>query len=137
MTNADPARSPTIEDVLGPLGASVMRVVWRQGEATVASVADTLTKETGHASAYTTVMTIMGRLSDRGLLAREKRGRVYVYHAVADERALIDRLGAEALDRLIARFGATAYRHFALRLADVDPELRQRLLDLAAGGEHP
>ena len=135
MTGADPVRKPTVEDVLGPLGAAVMRVVWEQGEATVGSVATTLAEEHDNTSAYTTIMTIMGRLHDRGLLAREKHGRQFVYRAVAEEDALIERLSEDALDQLIARFGSTAYRQFAIRLTDVDPELRQRLLDIAAGGD--
>ncbi len=135
MTGVDPVRKSTVEDVLGPLGAAVMRVVWEQGEATVGSVATTLAEEHDNTSAYTTIMTIMGRLHDRGLLAREKHGRQFVYRAVADEDALIERLSEDALDQLIARFGATAYRQFAVRLTDLDPALRQRLLDLAAGGD--
>ncbi len=135
MTGVDPVRKSTVEDVLGPLGAAVMRVVWEQGEATVGSVATTLAEEHHNTSAYTTIMTIMGRLHDRGLLAREKHGRQFVYRAVADEDALIERLSEEALDQLIARFGASAYRQFAVRLTDLDPALRQRLLGLAAGGD--
>ena len=135
MTGVDPVRKSTVEDVLGPLGAAVMRVVWEQGEATVGSVATTLSEEHHNTSAYTTIMTIMGRLHDRGLLAREKHGRQFVYRAVADEDALIERLSEEALDQLIARFGASAYRQFAVRLTDLDPALRQRLLGLAAGGD--
>ena len=135
MTEVDPVRKPTVEDVLGPLGAAVMRVVWQQGEVTVGSVATTLAEEHGNTSAYTTIMTIMGRLNDRGLLAREKQGRQFVYRAVAEEDALMERLSEDALDQLIARFGSTAYRQFALRLTDVDPELRQRLLDIAAGAD--
>lgn len=131
----DPVREPTVEDVLGPLGAAVMRVVWQQRQATVGSVAATLASEHDNTSAYTTIMTIMGRLHDRGLLAREKHGRQFVYRAVADEEVLIERLSEDALDQLISRFGSTAYRQFAMRLIDVDPALRERLLGLAAGRE--
>lgn len=137
MPSRDPARQPTVDDVLGPLGAGVMHAVWQQGDATVASVAAALAEDGTSTSAYTTIMTIMGRLHDRGLLAREKRGRVFVYRATADEDALLDRLSKDALDQLLARFGSTAYRQFAMRLGEVDPELRRQLLDLAAGEDEP
>ena len=129
----DPARAPSIDDVLGPLGAAVMHAVWQQGEATVASVAASLADDGTSTSAYTTIMTIMGRLHDRGLLEREKRGRVFIYRAAASEEALLERLSLDALDRLLARFGSTAYRQFAMRLGEVDPGLRRQLLELADG----
>lgn len=135
MSTPDPARSPTVDDVLGPLGTAVMHAVWQQGDATVASVAAALAEDGTSTSAYTTIMTIMGRLNDRGLLVREKHGRGFVYRAAADEDAILERLSRDALDQLLARFGSTAYRQFAMRLNEVDPELRRRLLDLAEGEE--
>lgn len=130
-----PGRKPTIEDVLGPLAAAIMRAVWIEGESTVASVAARLGQQRRHAPAYTTVMTVMGRLYERGLLARVKRGRQYVYTAAAREEAMIDRLSQAAVDDLIARFGTTAYRQFALRLADIEPATRAQLVELAATHE--
>ena len=124
-------REPAIEDVLGPLGAAVMRVVWAQGESSVSSVVDALNAQRPRPYAYTTVMTIMARLFERGLLGREKRGRQFMYHPASDERALLETLSARAVDRLLARYGTTALRQFAARLADADPELRSRILTLA------
>jgi predicted transcriptional regulator len=112
-----------------------MHAVWRQGEATVASVSTALAEDGTSTSAYTTIMTIMGRLHDRGLLVREKRGRVFVYRAAEAEDLLLERLSSDAVDDLLARFGATAYRQFALRLTEIDPVLRRQLLDLAASEE--
>ncbi len=89
-------RDPSIEDVLGPLGAAVMRAVWAQGESSVSSILDTLNAERPRPLAYTTVMTIMARLFERGLLAREKQGRQYVYRPANDERALL--VEADVLD---------------------------------------
>lgn len=135
MTPSNPSRSPSVDNVLGPLGAAVMHAVWRQGEATVASVATALAEDGTSTSAYTTIMTIMGRLHDRGLLVREKRGRVFVYRAAEAEDILLERLSRDAVDDLLARFGSTAYRQFALRLTEIDPDLRRQLLDLAASEE--
>jgi len=124
-------RDPAIEDVLGPLGAAVMRVVWSQRESSVATVVDALNADRDRPLAYTTVMTILVRLFERGLLAREKRGRQFVYRSKGDERALLDELSARAVDDLLARYGTSALRQFAARLADVDPELQSRVIDLA------
>ncbi|MBF6606727.1 MAG: BlaI/MecI/CopY family transcriptional regulator [Chloroflexi bacterium] len=124
-------RDPAIEDALGPLGAAVMRVVWSQGESSVSTAVDALNADRDRPLAYTTVMTIMVRLFERGLLEREKLGRQFIYRPGGDEPALLEALSARAVDDLLARYGTTALRQFAARLAEADPELRTRLLALA------
>lgn len=108
-----------------------MRVVWTQGRSTVQSVLDALNAERQRRLAYTTVMTILSRLFERGLLAREKAGRSYVYVPADDEAAVVEAVSRRAVDDLLARFGTTALRQFAERLADVDAETRDRVLELA------
>ena len=134
------ARQAAIEDVLGPLGGAVMRLALVQQRCTVQSVLDALNAERSRSLAYTTVMTIMSRLFERGLLVREKTGRSYVYVPVSDEAGLVEAVSQRAVDELIARFGTTALRQFAERLADADVDTRERILELArsspAGG-HP
>lgn len=124
-------RSPRFEDVLGPLAAAIVREVTVRGDASVADVVLGLRSATHRNHAYTTVMTVMGRLHERGVLLRELRGRQYIYRATAPEAELVDRLSGLAVDRLIERYGTAALRHFAVRLADLDPEIRQRLAVLA------
>lgn len=108
-----------------------MRIVWSQGEATVRSVADVLEQETGRHHAYTTVMTILVRLHERGLLDRAKAGRGYVYRPVGDESEVLAAMGGRAVDRLLEQYGTAALRRFAQHLSDLDPDLRAQLLDLA------
>lgn len=124
-------RTPRFEDVLGPLAAAIVREVTDRGQATVGDVVGALRTMQGREHAYTTVMTVMGRLYERGVLERERRGRQYVYRATAPEGELIDRLSGLAVDRLVDRYGTAALRQFAVRLADLDPETRRRLVALA------
>lgn len=125
-------RTPTLRDVLGPLGAPILEVVAARGEASVADVVRDLDEREGRPHAYTTVMTIMGRLFDRGLLTRAKRGRQYIYRARIPESDVIDQLSEQAVDRVIDRYGSAAFRHFALKVADLDPDLKRRLIELAS-----
>ena len=122
---------PKIEGVLGPLGASIMRIVWSQGQGTVRTVAVQLEHETGRAHAYTTVMTILARLHERGLLDRHKVGRGYMYRPHGDESEVLTAMGERAVDRLLEQYGTAALRRFAHHLSDLDPDLRAQLLDLA------
>jgi predicted transcriptional regulator len=124
--------APALENVLGPLGSAVMRVVWEQGEATVGAVTETLNATSMRPHAYTTVMTVMGRLYERGLLSRSKRGRGFVYSAVGAEDELLSSLSGRAVDQLLARYGTAAMRHFAVRLGEIDPDLRLELVKLAS-----
>ncbi len=61
------------------LEAAIMDAVWSNAwsEFTVGDVHREL--ERGRDIAYTTVMTTVGRLFDKGLLTRERDGRRYVY----------------------------------------------------------
>ena len=48
--------------------------------------------------AYTTVMTVLNRLSDQGLVARRRSGRAYAYTAVVDQAEVT----ARQMQRLLA-----------------------------------
>lgn len=118
---------------MGPLAASIMRVMWSRGEGSVQVVRERLADESGRSHAYTTVMTILTRLYERGLLDREKVGRAFVYRPHGDESMVLTALSDRAVDRLIEQYGTTAMRRFAHHLAELDPELRARLIALAEG----
>ena len=67
---------------LTPLGETEMEIlhhVWELGEATVADVREQILKQ--RKVAYTTVMTIMKNLNDKGYLKFRKDGATYVYSA--------------------------------------------------------
>ena len=94
-----------------------------------------LLEETGRRRlAYTTTMTMLTRLHDRGLLERRRSGRQFLYRAVRDEAALMEHLSVRAVEELLARYGSAGVRQFAERVAELDPELRARLIELARTG---
>lgn len=107
-----------------------MRILWTGGDTPLRSIVAQLAAP-GKAPAYTTVTTILARLRERGLVERTARGREAVYRAAVSEADLVETSSGRAVDELIHRYGEVAMRHFAERLADVDPELKQRLLHLA------
>src|SRR5690242_5141581 len=63
------------------------------GDMTPRQVRDVL----GDELAYTTVMTVLARLYDKGLVGRRRAGRSFVYQAVLDE----DELAARQMRRLL------------------------------------
>lgn len=67
---------------LTPLGETEMEIlhhVWNLGTATVAQVREQILEN--RSVAYTTVMTVMRNLADKGFLQFEKEGTTYVYSA--------------------------------------------------------
>ena len=74
-----PRRRHTLSEVLGPLESEIMDVVWDDKEVTVRDVHKAL-KET-RSIAYTTVMTTLGRLTDKGLLTRIEDQPAHRYQA--------------------------------------------------------
>ncbi len=113
---------------LGELEAEVMRVVWQKGHATVQEVKDAL--EGDRAPAYTTVMTVMSRLAEKGLLARHKEGRAYVYAAIPEKRELAGSLLRALVRRLYGGSGAHAIAHLLETDEDLDEAELARLEEL-------
>ncbi len=64
---------------LGETEMEVLHHVWSLGEATVADVRARILQERD--VAYTTVMTVMKKLSEKGYLRFRQDGRTYVYSA--------------------------------------------------------
>jgi len=73
----------------------VMGVLWERGPATVAEVQGALADEL----AYTTVLTILRTLEEKGHVAHEESGRAYRYHALVDREAA----GRSAVGRLVRK----------------------------------
>jgi predicted transcriptional regulator len=64
---------------LAPLELECLSVLWPIGEGTVRDIYRALAMS--RPRAYTTVMTIMDRLEQKGIVARRKVGRAYLYQA--------------------------------------------------------
>jgi len=83
---------------LGELESAVMQVVWQQERASVQDVLDHLIWE--KELAYTTVMTVLTRLTEKGFLGREKEGRTYIYFPRVRRQEIAD----SALKSVVNRF---------------------------------
>lgn len=70
----------------------VMGVLWERGSATVAEVRDALSDEL----AYTTVLTVLRVLEEKGHVGHEEEGRAHRYHPLVERQAA----GTSALRRL-------------------------------------
>jgi len=81
---------------LAELELECMKVLWKYPGASVAQVRAGLPRPL----AYTTVMTVLDRMSAKGLVERQKNGRAYLYTAALD----LETARRSAVSRLAARF---------------------------------
>ena len=77
---------------LGTAELEVLKALWEEGRCTVRQVLGHL-HERGRRVAYTTVLTFLTRLEQKGFVASDKRGLAYVYRAtVTRERVTRSRV---------------------------------------------
>ena len=98
-----------------------MAALWKAGEPlTVRQLLGELNRGRREPLAYTTVMTIMNRLVDKGALRRRRRGRGYLYQPTADDAAGL------AVQSVVREFGDAAIAQFVDQ-ARGDPKVLRRL----------
>ena len=69
--------------VLGALEADVMDAVWERAEVSVRDVREALLPRKPYS--FNTIMTIMNRLVEKGLLAKRRSGNAYAYRAKVEK----------------------------------------------------
>ena len=116
------------EKLLGELELAIMQVVWSREATTVRDVVKALKKRR---PAYTTIMTVMGRLAQKGLLTQTKEGRAHVYRAALTREAFEAQAASAVVQSLIADFGDVAIAQIVKELGEADPDQLARLADLA------
>jgi predicted transcriptional regulator len=119
---------------LHELEAEVMGAVWTQQEASVRQVMEILNAKPSKPRAYTTYMTIMRRLDDKGLLRRRREGKTDFYRPAYTREEYAELRAQAEVDALVDRFGDVALGHFARQIAQLDPERRRALERLARRG---
>jgi predicted transcriptional regulator len=94
-----------------PRELAVMSVLWRLGSATVTEVRDALEEDL----AYTSVLSALQTLEEKGYVRHEAEGRAYRYFATIEA----EHAGGSALARVRdAIFHGSAERMFAQMVAD-------------------
>jgi predicted transcriptional regulator len=85
------------------------------------------------ALAYTTVLTVLSRLADKGMVRRERRGRAHAYRAVRDRSEVTARRMRRLLDADGDR--AAVLTRFLGELSDDDERLLLGMLSDPRRGE--
>jgi len=88
----------TLAKGLGPLEMEVLDVIWEMGRATSREIFEKMRerKKLGQS----TVLTVLRRLSDRGILHRDAGGDVYVYTPAMERHELGSRMIDDVVNRI-------------------------------------
>lgn len=121
--------------MLGDLGKEVMDVVWKSNSpVTVREVLERIGRK--RKIAYTTVMTIMTRLTNKGLLSRKSDGsKAYAYQAVYSRDKFLTKVSKQIIKNFVASFGQAAVAHFTQEIEKIPTDKRRKLLKMLKSSE--
>ena len=113
--------------VFGRLEAKIMETMWTRGKfMSVQDVCDAITP----AGNYKTVMTVLTRLTDKGMLQRRKEGRAYLYHPVVNRSTFLESVADQVTQGLLQEYGEVAVSSFVHALESASPESLAKLEQL-------
>jgi BlaI family penicillinase repressor len=112
----------------------IMKIVWRSGASTVRGVYEDLLER--RKIAYTTVMTMMNILEQKGYLKKTQKDRAYVYQATRPQKQVIRGMVREFVDRVFNGSAEPLLLHLVedRRLSENDlDEIRRLMREKLAG----
>ncbi|MHB9053211.1 MAG: BlaI/MecI/CopY family transcriptional regulator [Thermoleophilia bacterium] len=127
LVNLKPSKKG-VRQVLGDLETDIMEILWRKNQASVREVHETLAKERN--IAYTTVMTVMSRLAEKGLLRREQQGRAYLYAPTQTRDEFCSETISTVVQGLIGGFGEPVLSQFVDSVSAQDADQLDELVRL-------
>ena len=109
----------------GPLEAKIMDILWNDVEMSIKDVQRVLEKE--KVTNFNTVMTVMNRLVDKGILEKRAEGRSSLFKPVQSRVEFLSEQSKEMTTELMDEFGNVVVSHMLDALEDVDDDLVAKL----------
>ena len=106
-----------------------MKVIWRREQATVRDVYETLRER--RRIAYTTVMTVMNVLEEKGYLQKTKADRAYLYRPTRPQQQVVGQMVTDFVERVFDGAAAGLFLHLAKdsRLSKAERERIRRIIE--------
>ncbi len=112
-----------------PAELEVLQFLWEEGPATVRQVMEALNRRR---RAYTSVMSLLGVMTDKGLLKRRPKGRAYLYEARVGREKTVGQMLRDLLGRAFDGSAAS----LVARLLDESSPSPQELAEIRNTIEH-
>jgi predicted transcriptional regulator len=115
------------------LEADIMKIVWERKKVTVREVHEYMlrkeieSKQEGFIP-YTTVMSTMTTLAEKGLLKQDKSSKTYIYSAAVDNRELSKSIIKSVADKLLEESSKKIISNFFEDSRNISTESIEKLL---------
>ncbi len=97
--------------ILSDSESEIMEIVWCNGQTCVRDVLKELKKR--KKIAYTTVMTVMSRLHEKGVLTRKmNKSGAFVYEPINDKKTFVEEKAGKMIKGLLNEYGDVAVAQF-------------------------
>lgn len=100
-----------------PAELEVLQVIWDRGPSTVREVMTALNRE--RPRAYTSVMSLMNVMAEKGLLATKPKGRAFLYSARVSRTGTQSEIVKDLLNRVFDGSASALVTHL---LAEAEPD---------------
>jgi len=97
----------------------LMNVLWKQGAATVSDVVEALPADPP--VAYTTVLTLLRILEEKGYVRHTKQGRAFVYEPLVGSKEA----SSKAIRHLVSRFFGGSPEQLVMKLLEEEIDARE------------
>jgi predicted transcriptional regulator len=109
----------------GTLEAKIMELLWGANELSIKDVQQRLEKD--KPVNFNTVMTVMNRLIDKGILEKRLQGRLSLYRPTQTKEDFIEDQSKKLTENLLDEFGGVVINHMIDALTEVDKSLLDKL----------
>ncbi|MFK3960861.1 BlaI/MecI/CopY family transcriptional regulator [Guptibacillus hwajinpoensis] len=109
----------------GSLEAKVMDILFEGPEMTIKDVKQKLDQE--KSTNFNTVMTVMNRLVDKGILVKRMEKRTSMFKPLLSKEGFLQTQSKELTQDLMDEFGPLAVNHMLDALDEADPVLIEKL----------
>ncbi|WP_138751424.1 BlaI/MecI/CopY family transcriptional regulator [Paenibacillus sinopodophylli] len=109
----------------GSLESKIMEILWDADELSIKEVQLRLEKE--KQTNFNTVMTVMNRLVEKGILQKRSKGRSSLFCPTASKELFIEEQSKRLTENLLDEFGGVVINHMIDAIKDVDQSLLDKL----------
>jgi BlaI family penicillinase repressor len=106
-----------------PAELEILKVVWNQGPLTVRQVLDSLGPN--RPRAYTSVMSLLNVMTEKGLVVRQPQGRAFLYEASVPRDKTLGAMVADLLGRAFEGSATSLVAHLLEQAHPTEAELDQ------------
>jgi predicted transcriptional regulator len=99
----------------------LLKVLWERGPSTVREVLNELTED--RRRAYTSVMTMLNVMTEKGLVTRQPQGRAFEYQARRPQEATLRGMVKDLLGRAFEGSASALVAHVLAESKPSEPEL--------------